>query len=147
MNFIDAVKTCFRKYADFNGCASRPEFWWWVLFTVLASMALRIVSYDLVRLFSIATLLPGIAVTARRLHDTDRADGFNFCGSSRWSDGSSSSSGAQRPASRVDTAARHLGPRRPRAVVNAAGSTIHIGIKRRLGIGDPPRPKRLILKR
>ena len=73
MNFIDAVKTCFRKYADFNGCASRPEFWWWVLFTVLASAALQTVSYDLVRLFSIATFLPSIAVTARRLHDTDRS--------------------------------------------------------------------------
>ncbi len=73
MNFIDAVKTCFRKYADFNGCASRPEFWWWVLFTVLASTALQTVGNDLVRLFSIATFLPSIAVTARRLHDTDRS--------------------------------------------------------------------------
>jgi uncharacterized membrane protein YhaH (DUF805 family) len=73
MNFSDAVKICFVKYADFNGCASRPEFWWWVLFSVLATTALQTVSYDFARLFSIATFLPSIAVTARRLHDTDRS--------------------------------------------------------------------------
>ena len=47
MNFIDSIKICFVKYVDFSGCASRPEFWWWVLFTVLASLALRSVSYNL----------------------------------------------------------------------------------------------------
>jgi uncharacterized membrane protein YhaH (DUF805 family) len=73
MNFLDAVKICFTKYADFNGCASRPEFWWWVLFTAVASAALQSVSRDLSAAFSIATFLPGIAVTARRLHDTDRS--------------------------------------------------------------------------
>jgi uncharacterized membrane protein YhaH (DUF805 family) len=73
MNFIDAVKLCFIKYADFSGCASRPEFWWWVLFTVVATIALQSVSYNLSGAFSIATFLPGTAVTARRLHDTDRS--------------------------------------------------------------------------
>lgn len=73
MTFIDAVKICFTKYADFSGCASRAEFWWWVLFTFIASMALNIVNYQLAAAFSIATFLPGIAVTARRLHDTDRS--------------------------------------------------------------------------
>jgi uncharacterized membrane protein YhaH (DUF805 family) len=73
MNFLDAVKVCFTKYADFNGCASRPEFWWWVLFTAVASAALQSVSRDLSAAFSIATFLPGITVTARRLHDTDRS--------------------------------------------------------------------------
>jgi uncharacterized membrane protein YhaH (DUF805 family) len=73
MNFVDAVKICFMKYADFNGCASRPEFWWWVLFTAVASAALQSVSRELSAAFSIATFLPGIAVTSRRLHDTDRS--------------------------------------------------------------------------
>ena len=73
MNFIDAVKTCFTKYADFNGCASRPEFWWWALFTFVATGVLQTVSYNLSWAFSIATLLPTIAVTARRVHDTDRS--------------------------------------------------------------------------
>ena len=73
MNFVDAVKICFAKYADFNGCASRPEFWWWVLFTFVGTAALQSVSYHLSGAFSIATFLPSIAVTARRLHDSDRS--------------------------------------------------------------------------
>jgi uncharacterized membrane protein YhaH (DUF805 family) len=73
MSFVEAVKICFTKYADFNGCASRPEFWWWVLFTAVATAVLQTVSYNLSGLFSLATFLPGIAVTARRLHDTDRS--------------------------------------------------------------------------
>jgi len=73
MNFIDAVKICFSKYADFDGCASRPEFWWWLLFTSIAAMALQSVSYNLSGAFSVATLLPSIAITTRRLHDTDRS--------------------------------------------------------------------------
>jgi len=73
MNFIDAVKICFTKYSDINGCASRPEFWWWILFTSIAALVLRSLSYYLSALFSLATFLPSIAVTARRLHDTDRS--------------------------------------------------------------------------
>jgi uncharacterized membrane protein YhaH (DUF805 family) len=73
MNFIDAIKICFTKYANFNGCASRPEFWWWFLFTVIASLALQAVSRSLSGAFNIATFLPSVAVAARRLHATDRS--------------------------------------------------------------------------
>ena len=73
MTFIDAIKICFTKYADFAGCASRPEFWWWVLFTFIASATLGAVSQNLSGAFTIATVVPGIAVTTRRLHDTDRS--------------------------------------------------------------------------
>ena len=73
MNFIDAVKICFIKYADFNGCAARPEFWWWFLFTVIASLALQVISTNLAAAFTVATLLPSIAVGARRLHDINRS--------------------------------------------------------------------------
>jgi uncharacterized membrane protein YhaH (DUF805 family) len=73
MHFVAAVKICFVKYADFNGCASRPEFWWWFVFTLIATAALRVVSYNLAAVFSFATFLPSLAVAARRLHDTDRS--------------------------------------------------------------------------
>lgn len=73
MTFIDAIKICFKKYADFNGCASRPEFWWWFLFTLLATALLRTISYGLAAVFSFLTFVPSIAVAARRLHDTDRS--------------------------------------------------------------------------
>lgn len=71
--FVDAIKICFNKYADFNGCASRPEFWWWILFTFIATAVFGSISARLSSAFSLVTLLPGIAVTARRLHDTDRS--------------------------------------------------------------------------
>ena len=80
MSFPDVVKTCLRKYGDFSGRATRAEYWWWVLFTVLTSIALSIVDsiigylegWDhgpLETLFALATLLPSVAVAARRLHD------------------------------------------------------------------------------
>jgi uncharacterized membrane protein YhaH (DUF805 family) len=73
MTFAESIKTCFSKYAEFDGRASLSEFWWWVLFVILASAATSIVSPMLSGLFSLATLLPNIAAATRRLHDTDRS--------------------------------------------------------------------------
>jgi uncharacterized membrane protein YhaH (DUF805 family) len=73
MNFVDAVQACFVKYAKFDGCASRAEFWWWFVFTLVATATLRALSYNVAAVFSFATFLPSIAVTARRLHDVDRS--------------------------------------------------------------------------
>ena len=72
MTFIESIKVCFTKYADFTGRATRSEFWWWTLFTLLMSVATAFVSEMLSGLFSLATILPSLAVGARRLHDTDR---------------------------------------------------------------------------
>ena len=80
MNFADSIKLCFSKYVDFNGRAKRPEFWWFVLFCVLVSMALSIVSSILSGLFSLATLLPALAAGARRLHDTNRSGWWQLIG-------------------------------------------------------------------
>ena len=78
MSFGESISTCFTKYADFNGRATRSEFWWWVLFVFLASVAAGIVSQAVSALFSLATLLPGLAVGARRLHDTNRSGWFQL---------------------------------------------------------------------
>ncbi|MEQ1488214.1 MAG: DUF805 domain-containing protein [Methylotenera sp.] len=72
MNFQDAVKLCFQKYVDFNGRAARPEFWWFFLFCLLASIVLGLISETLSTIFSLATLLPTLAVGARRLHDINK---------------------------------------------------------------------------
>ena len=72
MNFVDAVKICFAKYADFNGRARPSEYWWFMLFLVIASLIIGSVSSLLGNLFSLATFVPSIAVTARRLHDTNK---------------------------------------------------------------------------
>ena len=73
MNFQESVKTCFTKYADFNGRASRLEYWWFFLFVILASVATSLFSSILSGLISLATLLPSIAAATRRLHDTNRS--------------------------------------------------------------------------
>jgi len=76
MTFGESIRTCFSKYAVFDGRASQSEFWWWFLFTFLASAAAGIVSQPLAGLFSLGVLLPSLAVGARRLHDTDRSGWF-----------------------------------------------------------------------
>ena len=94
MNFLDAIAAGFKNYANFKGKASRSEFWYWVLFTILLSLVLgtietviwpaaKIDSDDLeavlnatlsapTPLTSLANLvlfIPGLSVTARRFHD------------------------------------------------------------------------------
>ena len=69
MNFTQAVSTCFRQYATFSGRASRSEFWWFALFTVIASIVASMLGEVVNALVSLALLIPSIAVGARRLHD------------------------------------------------------------------------------
>ena len=73
MDFQEAVRVCFAKYLDFEGEASRPEFWWFVLFIGVVNLALAVVSSKLSGVFSLAVLLPFLAVAVRRLHDTNRS--------------------------------------------------------------------------
>ena len=80
MTFSESIQVCFKKYADFNGCASQSEFWWWALFVMLSSMVLGIVSNKLSGLFVLGTLLPYIAVGTRRLHDTDKSGWMQLVG-------------------------------------------------------------------
>jgi len=76
MTFGESISICFKKYASFDGRASRSEYWWFVLFTFLVSMGTGIISETLSGLFSLSVLLPSLAVGARRLHDTDRSGWF-----------------------------------------------------------------------
>ena len=80
MTFGESIKTCFSKYADFSGRATRSEFWWWALFVLLVSAAAGIISEVLSGIFSLAVLLPYLAVGARRLHDTDRSGWLQLIG-------------------------------------------------------------------
>ena len=73
MTFQESIRVCFSKYADFNGRAERSEYWWFILFIVIASLAISMVSSVLSGLFSLGTLLPSISAATRRLHDTNRS--------------------------------------------------------------------------
>jgi uncharacterized membrane protein YhaH (DUF805 family) len=78
MTFGESIQTCFSKYADFTGRASRAEYWWWSLFTVLATLAAGIINDKLSALVSLGVLLPGLAVGARRLHDVNKSGWFQL---------------------------------------------------------------------
>ena len=74
MNFGDAIKVCFTKYVGFEGRATRSEYWWWVLFIVLVSIALGALKLQMLSgVFSLGVLLPLLAVGARRLHDIGKS--------------------------------------------------------------------------
>ncbi|PTT79259.1 DUF805 domain-containing protein [Pelomonas sp. HMWF004] len=73
MNFQDAIRTCFSKYADFSGRASRPEYWWFFLFLMLVYIAASLISDVAYWVTALVTLLPSLAAGARRLHDTGRS--------------------------------------------------------------------------
>jgi uncharacterized membrane protein YhaH (DUF805 family) len=83
MNFPQAIASGFRNYVNFSGRASRSEFWYWELFLFLGSIALQIVdSFIGVAvsngIFSLAILLPTLALEIRRLHDVDRTGWWWF---------------------------------------------------------------------
>jgi uncharacterized membrane protein YhaH (DUF805 family) len=94
MSFVDAIKSYFKNYANFKGRARRSEFWWTVLFTFLVSTLLSIVfpgsmmdlgnglviqqSHPIVNLWSLATLVPSLAITWRRLHDVSKSGPYFF---------------------------------------------------------------------
>jgi len=81
MNWVTGV---FRKYADFTGRARRTEFWVFVLFVIVVSAVLLVIDYMmgtveptsgygvLGGVFALGTLIPYLAVGARRLHDIGR---------------------------------------------------------------------------
>ena len=68
MGFTESIKTCLQKYIDFNGRASRSEYWWFVLLT-FATVFIPVIGW-IVRL---VLLLPSLAVQVRRLHDMNRS--------------------------------------------------------------------------
>lgn len=83
MGMVEAVKICFKKYANFSGRARRAEYWWFYLFTLLVSkggilLNARIFGGStavdmIINLFNLAVLIPILAVCSRRLHDIDRS--------------------------------------------------------------------------
>jgi len=74
--YLDVLKN---KYATFDGRARRKEYWMFFLFNILVAIGLGIVealigTAGLIGgLYGLAVLIPGIAVTVRRLHDTSRS--------------------------------------------------------------------------
>lgn len=85
MSPIDWATLPLKKYADFSGRAPRAEYWWYVLFLIIAYLVAMIVENvlgltpyfvnygPLMLLLLAATFIPSIAAQVRRLHDTNRS--------------------------------------------------------------------------
>ena len=97
MSFDQAIKVCFKKYADFNGRASRSEYWWFYLFAVIIMFGSAFVLSFVGALFGTAAgsstldsdlevlanlglliaiaifFIPLLSASVRRLHDTNRS--------------------------------------------------------------------------
>jgi len=81
--YIEVLK----KYAVFNGRAQRAEYWYFFLFNFIISIVLGVIDAVispgtkigiLGGLYSLAVLIPSIAVAIRRLHDTNRSGWWLF---------------------------------------------------------------------
>ncbi|OYX09410.1 MAG: DUF805 domain-containing protein, partial [Rhizobiales bacterium 32-66-8] len=79
MDFTTAIRSCLSQYATFRGRARRSEFWWFSLFVIglelVAALVEGALGVDgfLSGLVHLLTLLPSLAVGARRLHDIGRS--------------------------------------------------------------------------
>ena len=76
MNFIESIQTCYKKFFDFSGRASKSEYWWFQLYGIIIYGLLFIFKGDLALLFSILTIantIPLWTAAVRRLHDTDKS--------------------------------------------------------------------------
>jgi uncharacterized membrane protein YhaH (DUF805 family) len=89
VGFIQAVKLAFSQYSDFEGRATRAEFWWYVLFYALVVAIFELFNFVeladdvtlgqiLVSIFAIVTLLPSLSIIVRRLRDSGDSWGNVF---------------------------------------------------------------------
>ena len=82
MNLPKAVTVCIQDYYTFSGRARRSEYWWFILFVTVVSVILSAIDsvifgmgmlLGLNGLFGLLTLVPQLAVSWRRMHDTGRS--------------------------------------------------------------------------
>ena len=73
ISIVEATKLFFTRYIDFNGRSRRSEFWWSSLVICIISTALGAIAPTLSGLWSMAILVPSIAICVRRLHDIGKS--------------------------------------------------------------------------
>lgn len=88
---VEAVKKFFRNYANFNGRSTRGDYWWVVLASALFGFVVGFVcglmgdtgvkmASTIMGIYSLAILVPSLALTVRRLHDTNKSGWFILIG-------------------------------------------------------------------
>lgn len=84
MEFSEVVKSGFQNYARFSGRSCRSEYWFWTLFVFIVGIVAGILDAALFAtaiedagplslISNLVLILPGLAVSIRRLHDIDRS--------------------------------------------------------------------------
>ena len=76
VGFREAISMGIRNYFVFEGRSTRAEYWWWIVFLILATIPLTIAGFIIPLLgqaFQLFTLIPSISLTARRLHDIGKS--------------------------------------------------------------------------
>ena len=76
MNFVESLQTCYKKFFDFSGRASKSEYWWFQLYNAIIYLLTFVFQGDLTLLFSIliiANIIPIWAAAVRRVHDSDKS--------------------------------------------------------------------------
>ena len=76
MNFIESIQTCYKKFFDFSGRASKSEYWWFQLYNAIIYVLTFVFQGDLTLLFSIliiVNIIPIWAAAVRRVHDSDKS--------------------------------------------------------------------------
>mgnify|MGYP000907665558 FL=1 len=88
INFVDSIKICFKKYFVVEGRASRSEYWYWFLFVFIIGLFVDYLDATIAGvpwleyeklygpfgiILTAITLLPGVAVGVRRLHDVNKS--------------------------------------------------------------------------
>jgi uncharacterized membrane protein YhaH (DUF805 family) len=78
MGFGEAIQSGFSNYVNFSDRAIRSEYWFWLLFAIIVAIVTgfidAVIGVPLTNtIFALATFLPGLAVSVRRLHDLDRS--------------------------------------------------------------------------
>ena len=84
MDFQTSIQTCFKKYTQFSGRASRSEIWFFALFGLIGGLVTAVIDTMILGypledygptniIFQIAIFIPYLAVGARRLHDINRS--------------------------------------------------------------------------
>lgn len=81
MNIWNEIKksvetVVFKNYVNFEGRATRPEYWWFVLAYAIVNIILSLiprVGTILSGILGLAVLIPSIGVGVRRLHDINKS--------------------------------------------------------------------------
>ena len=84
VGFVESLLLFFKNYLNFSGRSGPSAYWWYmlwsliftILFGLIDSLALELSAEDLFslsNLFALITLIPGLALSFRRLHDIDKS--------------------------------------------------------------------------